>query len=277
MNNYRFGTGSYPLRVALGGDAPLNSAISAVLADQKAAGFSCWEPCIESVETLARLFDLLGHFGLRMPSAYVNLRLHDEGAPSRVPQFLRLCETLAAGGVEILVSNPEPIRWGGSENKDDAALIRQSKLLETLGEALRNRGLALAYHFHDSEFRCGAREVSHVLQHTSLENVKICFDTHWAYRGCGDSQEAAFDLMDRCAPRIASFHLRQSVNGIWSRHFGPGDIDYLRWARWIQERRWSGLIIMEQCWEAGTPEGESIDRAQAASLLYLRGLLEAKA
>lgn len=87
-------------------------------------------------------------------------------------------------------------------------------------------GITLAYHNHDAEMREGAREFHHMLTGTNPENVKLCLDAHWIYRGAGNSQFALFDIVELYCDRIVERHLRQSHDGIWSEVFGAGDIDY---------------------------------------------------
>ena len=139
-----------------------------------------------------------------------------------------LRELFADIGAEIIVTNPSPIRWGGPENKTDAQLRTQARALDRLGAALRQRGLTLAYHNHDPELRQGARELHHMLVGTDPAHVTYCLDAHWVFRGAGDSQVALFDVVHLYADRITELHLRQSVDGVWSETFGPGDIDYER-------------------------------------------------
>lgn len=80
------------------------------------------------------------------------------------------------------------------------------------GAALRKLGLHLAYHNHDAELRHGAREFHHMLTATDPENVKLCLDAHWVFRGCGDSEIAVFDALEHYHERIVELHLRQSVS-----------------------------------------------------------------
>jgi len=52
----------------------------------------------------------------------------------------------------------------------------------------------------DAELRQGGREFHHMLTATNPDDVKLCLDAHWIYRGCGDSQVAVFDapLLMQC-------------------------------------------------------------------------------
>jgi inosose dehydratase len=133
--------------------------------------------------------------------------------------------------------------------------------------------MRFAYHWHAPEFRCGAREVWNVLLNTDPKVVGVCYDTHWTYRGAGDSQAALFDLLEFCLPRIAVFHVRQSREGVWAETFGDGDIDYRRWAARIKKAGWQGPVLLEQAREEGTPKTMDFFAAQAQGAKYLRTLL----
>jgi inosose dehydratase len=108
---------------------------------------------------------------------------------------------------------------------------------------------------------------------TDPKVVGVCFDTHWTYRGSGDSQVALFDLLEFCLPRIVAFHVRQSREGVWSEAFGDGDIDYRRWAARIKKAGWQGPVLLEQAREEGTPKTMDFFAAQAQGQKYLRALL----
>jgi inosose dehydratase len=273
MSTITIGTGIYPLLVALGGGEALDARLDEMLAAHAAAGLRAWEPFALDAGPAAKLGGALKRHGMVLPSYYANARLHDEGWRASVDEVLRQAEGMRALGAHLVVSNPEPIRWGGPENKSDAELKRQADALNVLGRRLAPLGIKVAYHFHDPEFRCGAREVHHMMMRTDPAVVGLCFDTHWAYRGCGDSQEAMFDLLERYADRVVSYHLRQSSGGVWTEAFGAGDIDYTRWAAFVKARGWSGPVHLEQAWETGTPRTGDILAAQAQSAAYLRSLL----
>ena len=72
---------------------------------------------------------------------------------------------------------------------------------------LRKMDVTLAYRTHDTELMGGAKEVHHILQNTSPENVSFCFDVHWVYRGSQNSQIAVFDILKMYGDRIVELHL----------------------------------------------------------------------
>jgi inosose dehydratase len=157
-------------------------------------------------------------------------------------------------GTKIIVTNPNPIQWGGGPLKNDEQLFCQSTYLDQLGEAISGMGMKLAYHTHDVELLAGAREFHHVLQNTSPENLHFCMDVHWMYRGSGNSQWAVFDTLKMYRDRIVSFHLRQSKDGVWTETFqANGDIDYPRFVREIEKLGIKAHLVIEQCLEEKTP------------------------
>ena len=122
-------------------------------------------------------------------------------------------------------SQPNPLGRVGKQNR--SADPFQARALNRLGRELKERGLTLAYHFHDIELRMAARELHHMMMGTEPEMVTMCLDAHWVYRGAGNSEVArGFDIARLYADRISELHIRQSKDGIWTEAFGPGDINY---------------------------------------------------
>jgi inosose dehydratase len=182
-------------------------------------------------------------------------------SPEQVDQLVSLLN-------RIIVTNPSPIRWGGSESKDDAQLRLQGRSLEQLGKQLRAMGMTLAYHNHDIELRNSAREFHHMLAGTDPEYVSFCLDSHWVYRGSGNSSVALFDVVTLYASRIVELHLRQSVNGIWSEAFGEGDINYPALVEKLRESGVKPHLVLEQAVEEGTPRSLDAVESHRRSLEY---------
>lgn len=241
------------------------------LGDVAAAGFEGYEPLIERLPDFDRLVPLLNEYNLDMRSLYVNSTLHEPAqAEQSIKEILAVAERAKGIGTKIIVTNPNPIRWGGPEDKDDSQLRIQAKALDKLGAELRAMGLALAYHNHDAELRRAAREFHHMLTGTSAENVTFCLDAHWVYRGSGDSSAALFDVLKLYGRRITELHLRQSRNGIWSETFGDGDIDYRALARRLQDTGVRPQLVMEQACEKGTADTMPAVEALRRSCEYAR-------
>jgi inosose dehydratase len=190
-------------------------------------GFQGFEPSFASVEEVAQLHPILKKHGLPTHSLYVNSVLHDpEQTAVSIAQVISIAKAAQVLGVKILVTNPSPINWGGPEDKSDKQLMIQADALNELGKQLKDMGITLAYHNHDAEMRNSAREFHHMMLGTDPENVSLCLDAHWIYRGSGNSQVALYDIVDLYINRIVELHLRQSKDGIWTEEFTEGDIDY---------------------------------------------------
>jgi len=248
-------------------DASLNAFTS--------SGLQGFEPSFESPAEVKNLQPLLKDYGVWTKSLYVNSVLHDEAEVEKsMESVLAIAKAARKLGVEIVVTNPSPIEWGGPQNKNDKQLKVQAKALDQLGKDLRQLGLKLAYHTHDAEMREGAREFHHMLVGTQPENVHLCLDSHWIYRGAGDSQVALFDIVNLYADRIVELHLRQSHDGIWSEVFEPGDIDYERLAEVLISKNLHPHVVLEQAVEEGTPHTMNTVEANRKSLAYVHEVFD---
>lgn len=234
-------------------------------------GFAGFEPSFTSVQEVNNLKPLLDKRHISTGSLYVNSVLHQEDqTATSIAQALEIAQAAKALGVKILVTNPSPIRWGGDEDKTDKQLIIQAQALNELGQKLRKMGLTLAYHTHDAEMRNGAREFHHMLLGTDPQNVKLCLDAHWVYRGSGDSQVALFDIVELYKDRIVELHLRQSKDGIWTEIFTEGDIDYGRLAKMLKQSDINPHIVLEQAVEEGSPHTMGAVEAHSEGMEYAK-------
>lgn len=243
--------------------------LDASLREFAKSGIAGYEPSVNKPEELSLLSPLLKKHKLEMRSIYVGCTLHKE---QEAKQSLEQVKAIAAAakplGVRIIVTNPSPIRWGGEENKTDAELEVQAIYLDRMGADLRKQGITLAYHNHDVEMRNAAREFHHMLVATDPENVALCLEAHWLYRGSGDSQLAMFDIVRLYGSRIAEVHLRQSKNGIWAETFGEGDIDYIRLAIALAALKLRPHLVLEQCVEKQSPNTMDAVAAHQKDLKY---------
>ena len=232
-------------------EADLARAISEV----KKSGADHYEPNLKSLEFVDTLSNELQKQGVGMQSVYVNSDLWDkEKAKASMDWVMSVVEKAKKRmGTQVVVTNPSPIQWGSPENKNDEQLAVQRDALEALGKAIQAEGMHLAYHFHDPEFREGAREVHHMLAATDPRYVKLCLDSHWAFRGAGDSNVALFDIIRLYGDRIVELHIRQSKGGIWTEAFGDGDIDHDRLTKELVKLGVSPVVTMEQAVETKTP------------------------
>jgi len=229
--------------------------LDASLAEFASTGLKSYEPGLNNSEEAKKLLPLLVKHKLTMPSVYVNSSLHEPAeAEKSLKTVLSIAEAIKPANTKIIVTNPNPVKWGGQENKSDAQLAEQAKNLDKLGAELKKHGMTLAYHTHDVELRAAAREFHHMLLATNPQNVSLCLDVHWIYRGAGNSQTALFDIVKLYGKRIVELHLRQSIDGIWQETFGEGDIDYRRLYNHLNEIGVRPHLVLEQCLEKKSPK-----------------------
>lgn len=277
QHSHLIATNTYPwLTFARRNKHEFNIHSDQLLSDISSTGINGYEPIIESPSEFSVLKERLPQHQLQMPSIYVNSLLHDKDKVSQsIEEVLAIAEAAVPLGVKIIVTNPSPIRWGGTEDKTDPQLRLQGKSLDSLGQQLRQRGITLAYHNHDAELRQGGREFHHMLTATDPANVKLCLDAHWVYRGCGNSEVAVFDALTHYHERIVELHLRQSVKGIWTEAFAmQGDIDYQRLMNFLTEQGIKPHLVLEQAVEAQSPQ---LHTATAAHKISYENLKKATA
>jgi len=231
-----------------------NDYLDQILATVKSCGLSAYEQGMASREIATRLASAIKDAGIKMPSMYAGGKLHTSDWKQNVQTILQK----AAWGKEmvgatIVVVNPDPIQWGKPFDKNDQELQTQAQALQALGESLSAQGQVLAYHTHDPEMRNAAREFHHMMQATDANVVRFCLDTHWVYRGAGNSQVAMYDIAKMYLKRISSLHIRQSQAGIWTEILCDGDIDYNPLVKMLESVGHAGPIVIEQCREQGTP------------------------
>jgi len=245
--------------------------LDAGIRDIAASGLNGLEPLVVDLNQLEAMIPLLKQHGLEMRSLYVNSTLHlqDQVEPS-IAKALVIAARAKLAGTRIIVTNPSPIKWGGTEDKNDAQLEVQAAALNQLGQKLAAMGLTLAYHNHDSEFRNAAREFHHMLLATDPQFVTLCLDAHWIYRGAGNSHVALFDVVKLYGRRVTELHLRQSINGVWAETFGEGDIDYAALAKGLKDLGAKPHLVLEQAVEKGTPQTLDPVTAHRRSAEYAR-------
>ncbi len=224
------------------------------LAAYASTGLKAYEGSFNSAEEVGKLAPYLQKYNIGVPSLYVNSTLHTkEDAQKSIENVLAIATAAKKLGTKIVVTNPSPIQWGGDVIKSDEQLEVQVMNLGKLGASLRKMDMRLAYHIHDIELRAGAREFHHMMLNTSPEDVGLCFEVHWIYRGSQNSEVAVFDVLKLYGQRVAEIHIRQSVNGIWSETFGEGDINYQRVAGEIKKIGIRPHLVIEQCVEEKSP------------------------
>lgn len=243
-----------------------------VFARVAASGIEGWEGSITLQEEADTVGRLLAKHGLRTESIYANSTLHTPAWRDSVDDVLRQARLAKPLGVRVVVTNPNPIRWGGPENKNDEQLRTQAVALQTLGEALATEGMTLAYHVHAPEMRASAREFHHMMLATDPAVVGLCWDAHWIYRGAEDSQVALDDILRLNGDRIVSLHVRQSRGGVWIETLDEGDVDYGPLVTKLHERHFNGPIVMEIAREQGTAITMSAVEAHRQGRQWVREL-----
>lgn len=248
-------------------DGELDASLGAV-AESGVDGF---EPILNRPEDVARLGPLLKKHGLEMRSFYVNSLLHEAAqADQSIRDILAIARRARDVGSKIVVTNPSPIRWGGTANKNDAQLRTQADALNRLGESLRDLSLVLAYHNHDMEMRCSAREFHHMMLGTDPDHVTLCLDAHWIYRGSANSNVALFDIVKLYVKRVSELHIRQSVDQVWTETLCDGDIDYAALVTALVDAGVCPHLVLEQAVESQTPQTMDAVTAHRTDCKYAR-------
>ncbi|TLU99289.1 sugar phosphate isomerase/epimerase family protein [Dyadobacter luticola] len=241
------------------------------LSEYASTGLKAYEPAFNNAGEVTKLLPYLKKYNLLMPSVYVNTSLHkSDEADKSIESVLAIADALKPAATKIIVTNPNPIKWGSDLNKSDAELSEQAQNMDKLGSALKSKGMTLAYHTHDVELRAAAREFHHMLLATDPKNVSLCLDVHWVYRGSGNSQIALFDIIKLYGKRIVELHIRQSKGGIWQETFSEGDIDYVRLAKNLKDISVKPHLVLEQCLEKASPNTMNAVAAHKIDLVYLQ-------
>jgi len=222
-------------------------------AELKAAGLAGFEASVRQPEDIDTYNIALKKHNLLLRSIYASNNLHDETvADAELKRLIAIAERAKSAGTKVFVFNPL-----AKSGKTDAELNRQNQNLNILGAVLRKLGMKLALHYHTPELEFAAREFHSFMSDTDPENVSLCFDTHWSFRGSNNSAVSAYSHAKLYADRIVALHLRQSQNGIWTETFTRNaDIDYgktfaiLRQAKGFSDCH----VVLEQAPENGTPK-----------------------
>lgn len=248
--------------------------LDAGLAVVKASGLDGYEPSAGSAAEVEGLAPRLRRQGLEMRSIYVGSALHTEAeAEASQAKVLAIARAAKAWGTRVIVTNPNPLAWGGPQAKTDDQLRVQAAALNRLGRALADLDLVLAYHNHDVELRNAGREFHHMMNGTDPRWVSLCLDAHWVFRGSGNSQVALFDVVKLYGERVVEVHLRQSSQGIWSETLATGDIDYAALGAALlraRRRRVAPHLVLEVAVENGTPKTLDPKEAHRRSAVYAR-------
>jgi inosose dehydratase len=229
----------------------LAEGVAGALAATRRAGY-------EHVELMASFFDpgvrehtlpALKANALDAPIVYDGGPMHEpEAAEKTAAKTLELAAAAAPAGARIVNFNPSPKR----DRKTLEELKTQARYLRRLEADLRARGVRLILHHHNPEMAEGAREWRFLLAET---DVPLCLDLHWAHRGGQDPM----GLLREAGKRVASVHLRNSRQGVWTEDLGGGDIDYRPVADYLRNNGFAGYLVVELAYENGTAITRSLE------------------
>ncbi|NLX13893.1 MAG: TIM barrel protein [Phycisphaerales bacterium] len=224
--------------------------LDAIFAEARSAGFDLVEGMLDwfdSDEAAAHIAGLLVKHRLHMVGVYSNGFLHDEQKGGKTIQsILERVERVKDCGLEFVNVNPDPLPEKAAKTTEQ--LATQTALLNQLGRRLSERGLKLLVHNHDAEIMHGAAEYRYQLAHLDPAVVGLCVDTHWIYRGGADP----LALLKDSGGLVRALHVRNSVDGVWSESFGPGEVDYRPIADYLRQINFDGWLILELALERKT-------------------------
>jgi inosose dehydratase len=200
---------------------------------------------------------------LRPVSIYTGARLHEVGKGADiVHKLLEAAKVCQTAGFSVVDCNPDPI----GREKTGEELATQAKALNEFGAGLKQLGMRLAVHNHMPEMASHAREFHHDLRQTDPQNVGLCYDVHWVFRG----GIAPAEVLQEYGPRVASWHLRQSRDKIWWEDLDKGDIDYEAVAQYAKAHDLVAPYTVELAIEKGTKITRSVVENHQRSREYVR-------
>jgi inosose dehydratase len=239
--------------------------VDEILGTVRGAGYraveltSTYFPPERTAESLA----LLDKHVLALPIAYIGGPMHDDRWHETHDRALSYAARLKPHkGLEAISFNCDPKPNG--EAKTDSELETEAQALEQLGADLKRNGLRLLVHAHAPEMANHAREWRYFFHHTAAENVGICLDTHWVYRG----GESVMDILREAGTRIGDVHLRNSAGGTWLEEFSAGDVDYSTVAAELKKQQYQGWFTVELAWDPQTQKTRSLGEDLTRSREY---------
>jgi inosose dehydratase len=219
-----------------------------------------------------RTISLAQASGLDVPIVYHGGTLHEPDAAAKtIAEALEFADVAKPLGVKAVNTNANP--KAGRAPKTEDELAAQAKALNTFGEKLHDRGLQFQLHSHDPELAQNAREWRYMLNHTDPKLVSLCADVHWLFRGGQDP----YALMAEAGKRVASLHLRNSVNKTWSESLGDGDVDYRRVASILHKSGIKPYLVVELAYEKETHPTHKVEEDMLSSRTYAEKVFGVKA
>jgi inosose dehydratase len=252
----------------------LGEAIDEIFPATRRAGFRHMEltDVYFAPDIRERTITLAQASGIDVPIVYHGGTLHETAAADKtIAEGLEYADVAKRLGAKSLNTNANP--KPGRAAKTDEELAVQANALNTFGEKLRDRGFRFQLHSHDPELQQGAREWRYMLTHTDPKLVSLCADVHWLFRGGQDP----YALLAEAGKRIASLHLRNSVNKIWSESFAEGDVDYRRIAEILHKSGIKPYLVVELAYEKETRPAHTLEEDLSVSRVYAQKVFGVKA
>jgi inosose dehydratase len=214
-----------------------------------------------------RFADQLRAKGLLPVSLYTGARLHEANTCSQVVAKIATAARVAKqAGFYVISCNVDPI---GREKTDEELKIQATAVSE-LGQALESLGLRLGIHQHLPEMANHAREFHAMFDHTAPEVVGWCYDVHWVWKG----GVSPMDALRQYGRRVATWHLRQSRDGVWWEDLDTGDVDYSSVAQYANEHHLARRFSVELALESGTRITRSVVENHRRSREFVRRTFE---
>jgi len=210
---------------------------------------------------------------LKCPVVYNGGIMHTaDGAKQTIQQTVELAKRVKASHpITGLNFNADP--KPKAEAKTDAELGVQAENLNKLAKELKKLNVRLMIHQHAPEMANNAKEWRHMLANTDAKLVDFCLDVHWVLRGGQDPMT----LLKECSSRLASLHLRNSKNGVWTEDLGDGDVDYRPVAEHLKSIGYKGYLVVELAWDKATEPTRSLDENMKRSREYVEKIFGLKA
>lgn len=214
-------------------------------------------------EFQARTYTALARHGLACTAIYNGGVMHTpDGARETIAATVELAQRVRSHiPIRGVTVNPNPV---SGRPKSAEELKVQADALNTLGWSLERAGLFLYLHNHAPELADDAREWRFTLANTESRYLRVCLDTHWVFRAGLD----VMTLLREAGPRLASVHLRNSVDKIWSEDLSDGDVDHRAIAAYLNSIHYAGLLSVELAYDKETRLTRSLEQSLVLSRQY---------
>lgn len=216
-------------------------------------------------------FSALARHNLACSAIYNGGVMHTpDGARQTIAATVELAQRVRSHiPIRGVTVNPNPVS-GRPKSPDELKI--QADALNSLGWSLERAGLYLYLHNHAPELADDAREWRFTLANTEPRYLRVCLDTHWVFRAGLD----VMTLLRQAGPRLASIHLRNSVNKIWSEDLSDGDVDHRAIAAYLNSINYAGLLSVELAYDKETRITRSLDQSLLLSRQYVEKVFNLK-